>query len=91
MVVLAFTSRAADKERLKPLTWAGVASLAILQPSGDGGSSSAGMPGGDGDAEVEVDWLPTNPFNLPTEREVRLQKSRGRKVYRLALQAVAKT
>jgi len=67
-----------DKDRIQPLTPAGVESLAILPPgSGTGG----------GGAYV-ADWLPTNPFNLPTEREVRLQKSRGRKVYRLALKAV---
>ena len=72
------TNPNADKDRIQPLTPAGVESLAILPP----GSGSGG-----GGAYV-ADWLPTNPFNLPTEREVRLQKSRGRKVYRLALKAV---
>ena len=37
--------------------------------------------------ESDEDWLPCNPFNLPTDREVRLDNAeKSMRVYRMAFQ-----
>ena len=36
----------------------------------------------------DVAWLTENPFNLPTEREIRLEKTNGRAVLRVAFECV---
>lgn len=71
-------------ERLKLALDKSLQSLIYLPP--DDGSPSPQEKSRSGHTDGEFNWLKSNPFNLPTEREIRLQKTNGRKVFRIAFE-----
>lgn len=77
----------AQDARLKLASIEALKRLPCLPRRSDAGDDVDDMAPSAATTDVAV-WLPSNPFNLPTEREIRLEKSNGRKVLRVAFECV---